>query len=258
MLVVTRKQNDRILFPNLGITICVNRLDAKSVRLGIEAPRDVHVVRHELLEEGRYQPRSHAARLADEALDHEARNRLNTALMALQLLQRRLSLGEIPPEAVERALQETISRLEEVDQSHFSRLVEPQSPATPKGAGRLALVVEDNANERQLLAGYLRSCNYEVVTAADGWEALTRLGGDRLPDVVLLDMNMPGLDGPGTVRQIRANPSWNKLKVVAVSGMAPCPIQVGPERIGVDWWFRKPVNPAKLVARIDRELALSS
>jgi DNA-binding response OmpR family regulator len=115
--------------------------------------------------------------------------------------------------------------------------------------------VEDNENESELLAGYLRTCDFHVVTARDGADALEYLAGNDKPHVMLLDMNMPRMDGRTTIGKIRSNPKCAGLKVFAVSGASPeeSSVRVGPN--GVDRWFTKPIRPDRLVGEINRELA---
>ncbi|MEX2173358.1 MAG: response regulator, partial [Pirellulaceae bacterium] len=256
MLVITRRPGDRILFPTLGITIHVSRVDGRSVRLGVDAPRDVHVLRHELADEGRYQPRAEQPRANGEERAeqervererrHAVRNRLHTSLLSLHLLQRQLELGQASGDDLETKVAGLLRQLEAVE----AELVSPgQKPR------RSALVVEDNENERSLLAGVMQTHNYNVATANDGEDALAYLKSHCKPDVVLLDMNMPRLDGAATVREIRSNPDLCGVKLIAVSGMEQRQAKVVLGRHGVDRWFTKPVRPDLLMAEIDRELA---
>ena len=83
-----------------------------------------------------------------------------------------------------------------------------------------ALVVEDDDNERELLAGCLRVSGFDVETAADGLQAMVRLT-EKAPDVVLLDIHMPRFDGRKTISAIRNNPDYRGLKLFAVSGTRP-------------------------------------
>jgi CheY-like chemotaxis protein len=116
-----------------------------------------------------------------------------------------------------------------------------------------ALVVEDDANERELLAGYLRLSGFEVDTAMDGLQAMVQLSKHDRPDVVLLDMRMPRFDGCKTVAAIRQNPDHQNLKIFAVTGTVPteAAVKVGPE--GVNRWFMKPVDPEQLVQAMHLE-----
>lgn len=265
MLVITRKPNDRILFPKLGITVHVVRVDGRNVRLGIDAPKSVHILRHEVTNDGRYEDerQDDAQSPAPEPPSHEMRNRMHTALLALSVLQRELEVGQITGNQIDAQIADVISTLgaleagaqipdSQAKSRTLHRISLENSAASPR---KVALVVEDNDNERMLLVDYLQTCDYDVAIAHDGRDAIDYLMTHERPDVVLLDMNMPRLDGPATVREIRSNPDLRGVKLIAVSGLAQrqTPVDLGPE--GVDRWFTKPIRPSLLVREIDRELA---
>jgi len=119
---------------------------------------------------------------------------------------------------------------------------------------RRALLVEDDCNQRELLAGFLRQSGLQVDTAGDGSDALDYLGKHGRPDVVLLDMGLPRVDGPTTLREIRRNPAYGGLKIFGVSGRLPQDfgLECGPG--GIDRWFHKPLDPAVLVHDLAEEL----
>ena len=119
---------------------------------------------------------------------------------------------------------------------------------------RRALLVDDDDNERELLAGYLRLTGFEVETATDGLQAMVQLSRDRRPDVVLMDMHMPRFDGRKAVTAIREDVHYQSLPIFAVTGCdaAEEQIEIGPA--GVNRWFRKPVNPKILVEAINEDL----
>ncbi len=256
MLVLTRRPSDCILFPKLGISIQIVRVDGRSVRLGIDAPRDVHVIRHELADGKDFEPR---AQPPAPALDHAARNRLQTPLVSLDLLQRLMELGQLEPHEIENQLCEVIGQLEAIEaEPNVGRpCAAPPKLSSPWRPRRKALLVEDNANERTLLAGYLQTHDYDVATANDGADALDYLATHDKPDVVLLDMNMPRIGGAATVHVIRNNPQLAGVKLVAVSGLAPPDFNVPLGKDGVDQWFTKPIRPDLLVEELDRELLAS-
>src|SRR3990172_5902465 len=81
--------------------------------------------------------------------------------------------------------------------------------------GRI-LVVDDEADVRSLLSRVLRDAGYSVDTADDGGEALARLEANR-PDLVLLDLMMPGVDGWGVLAELRKTPSPPPLLLVTAS-----------------------------------------
>jgi carbon storage regulator CsrA len=257
MLVITRKPNDRILFPKLGITVHVVRVDGRSVRLGVEAPKNVHILRHEVANDGRYDAGNTEVELPPPS--HELRNRMHTAMLALAVLQRELEAGQITANQIDAQIADVISTLGALEAGVElpARAPRLQPAALPGPHRKVALVVEDNDNERMLLVDYLQSCDYDVAIAHDGQDALDYLRTHVKPDVVLLDMNMPRLDGTATVREIRSNPELRGLKVIAVSGLSPrqTPIDLGPE--GVDRWFTKPIRPSILVRELERELAVA-
>ena len=122
------------------------------------------------------------------------------------------------------------------------------------GPAPRALLVEDNANERQLMAGLLRLQGFAVDTAGDGQDALDYLRARGRPDVVLLDMGLPRCDGPTALRAIRSDPALAGLKVFAVSGGAPEDYGCPPGPAGVDRWFRKPIDPAALIRDVSCDL----
>jgi carbon storage regulator CsrA len=256
MLVVSRRPNDRIVFPKLGITVHVVRVDGKSVRLGIDAPRDVRVLRHEIADRVHEEEPSEPEGNAAAQRRHEIRNRLNTAMLALHLVKQKLHLGLASGAELEPVIDRVIHELYALDAEN-SQLAEAPPAACPSHR-RTALVVEDNANECELLAGFLRTFNFQVATAGDGADALAYLSRHQKPDIVLLDMNLPRVSGNEAVREIRGNPALAGVKLFAISGMnqVQCGVATGPE--GVDRWFTKPLRPDALVAAIDRELSLTS
>ena len=130
-----------------------------------------------------------------------------------------------------------------------------RSPSLARHAKRRALLVEDSANERELLAGYLRMCGYEVDLAEDGIAAMRYLSQHAPPDFVLLDMQLPFMDGRETLQAIRRNPALGGLKVFVVSGSDPQTVDLGEGNQGIEHWFAKPINPAEFVSELNRETA---
>jgi carbon storage regulator CsrA len=235
MLVLSRRQGQRVHFPTLNMSARILPSRGNTVRLGIQAPPEVSVLREELVPQG--QVVAHAAR---RAWDHDTRGRLNTAVMGLYLAQKQLQAGLTADAAA--SLREALLVLEALD-----RTLADQRSQPPAGPCRTALLVEDDHNEKALLAGYLSLNGFRIDTAHDGYEALDFLARNERPDFVLLDMRLPRCDGPATVTAIRRNPAYDGMKIFAVTGSAPqeCDVAVGPG--GVDGWFRKPLNPARLV-----------
>jgi CheY-like chemotaxis protein len=116
------------------------------------------------------------------------------------------------------------------------------------------LIAEDNAVNRELLRELLEIRGYTVVEACDGEEAL-RVIEQTQPDLVLLDIGMPLLDGFGVIRKIRENPRFASMPVVAVTAYA---MQGDREKIlssKFDGYLSKPVDARSLVQELDRVLS---
>jgi CheY-like chemotaxis protein len=119
---------------------------------------------------------------------------------------------------------------------------------------RTVLVAEDNAVNRELLRELLETRGYTVLEACDGQEALHMIDQAQ-PDILLLDIGMPVLDGFAVVRKIRENPLLAKLPVVAVTAYA---MQNDREKIlnsNFDGYLSKPINPGLLMEELDRLLS---
>jgi CheY-like chemotaxis protein len=116
------------------------------------------------------------------------------------------------------------------------------------------LIAEDNAINRELFRELLEARGYAVVEACDGPEALRMLEQSR-PDILLLDIGMPVLDGFAVVRAIRKNPNLAALPVLAVTAYA---MQGDRERVlnsGFDGYLSKPINAKSLTEELERLLS---
>jgi carbon storage regulator CsrA len=240
MLVISRRPEERIVFPTLGVTLQIVRVKNNVVRVGIEAPPEVRVLREELVDKP---PAQVPAAPRPAGLPHAQRNKLNKATLLLHLLQRQLE------SSCRGAAQQTLAKVIEALEAVGAPGGKPKPPKRCR-----TLVVDDEKNERELLAGLLNMHGCECVTAADGEEALAYLDKNLRPDFVLLDMRMPRCDGPRTLEQIRRDPRFAGLKIFAISGTTPedAGLQVGPE--GVDAWFQKPLNPRQLWEVMQQDL----
>jgi CheY-like chemotaxis protein len=119
------------------------------------------------------------------------------------------------------------------------------------------LVAEDNAVNRELLRELLEARGYSVSEACDGQEAL-RMIEQAQPELLLLDIGMPVLDGFAVIRRIRENPRLAPLPVVAVTAYA---MRGDREKIlnsGFDGYLSKPLNPSSLTEELNRLLTKSA
>jgi CheY-like chemotaxis protein len=120
---------------------------------------------------------------------------------------------------------------------------------TPSTARRV-LVVDDNEDAAESLAALLRLFGHEVDVAFDGEQALT-LAPEVRPDLVLLDLGMPRMDGHEVARRMRAAPWGGRMKIIALSGFGDDADRERSLEAGCDDHLVKPVSP------IDLELALA-
>jgi len=111
------------------------------------------------------------------------------------------------------------------------------------------LVVDDNPDNLLVLQGYFEGTHHAITTAGNGKEALEQLGGQVRPDVVLLDIRMPVMDGRTALREIRNNSELKFLPVIAVT--ASCLADDERELRGTfDGYVRKPFSRAQLFAEL--------
>lgn len=115
------------------------------------------------------------------------------------------------------------------------------------------LIAEDNAVNRELLREVLESRGYSVAEACNGQEALDAIRQSR-PDIMLLDIGMPILDGFAVVRQIRGDPLLAALPVLAITAYAMHGDREKIMNSGFDGYLSKPVNAIALVTEIGRLL----
>jgi DNA-binding response OmpR family regulator len=115
------------------------------------------------------------------------------------------------------------------------------------------LVVDDETNLRTLVGSYLRAEGYEVVEAADGLEAVDSVRRRR-PDLVVLDVRMPGIDGIEALRQIR---TFSEVFVIMLTARAEEADKVIGLSVGADDYLTKPFSPRELVARVKAVLRRS-
>ncbi len=119
----------------------------------------------------------------------------------------------------------------------------------PPPEGGCVLVVDDDERNRLLLGDLLASRGYRILTAENGEEAL-RLVKEEDPDVVLLDIMMPGVDGIEVCRRIRRNEETALLPVIMVTALAEREPRVRSIEAGADDFLTKPIDPAEVVLRV--------
>ena len=111
------------------------------------------------------------------------------------------------------------------------------------------LVVDDDPPSRRLLEGYLLAEGYEVLVAGDGPSALA-LARERPPDVVLLDVMMPGMTGHDVCRSLKADPRTRMCQVMLVTALDGAPDRVRGLDVGADDYATKPVRREEILAQV--------
>jgi CheY-like chemotaxis protein len=121
------------------------------------------------------------------------------------------------------------------------------SPVAPK----TVLLVEDNEDNRIIYATALKFAGYEVLEAISGTEGV-RLTRERKPDLVLMDISIPELDGWEATAILKADPATRAIPIVAVTAHALPDDEARSLEAGCDGYLAKPISPALLLAEVDR------
>ena len=114
-----------------------------------------------------------------------------------------------------------------------------------------ALVIDDSRVMRKLLGGQLAGLGFEVVEASDGAEGLQQLAAGPLPQVVLVDWNMPNMNGLDLIRAVRARREWDAVRVLMVTSETS-PAQMSEAlAAGADEYLMKPFTADGLRAKLE-------
>jgi two-component system, cell cycle response regulator DivK len=116
------------------------------------------------------------------------------------------------------------------------------------------LLVEDNEMNRDMLSRRLQRRGHEVIMATDGQEALTRAAAD-VPDLVLMDMALPVLDGWEATRRLKAADSTRRIPVIALTAHAMSGDEQRARAAGCDDFDTKPIELSRLLQKIEACLA---
>jgi len=114
---------------------------------------------------------------------------------------------------------------------------------------KLILVVEDQEDNRRIMRDLLNSAGYEVIEAVTGEEGVAAADTHR-PDLILMDIQLPGLDGYEATRQIKANPDLEHIPIIVVTSYALSGDDVKAFEAGCNAYVSKPFSPRELLAKI--------
>lgn len=136
----------------------------------------------------------------------------------------------------------------DVENSHTDH--GPSSAAGAMPAAATVLLVEDNEDNILTVADYLSFKNYRVVIARNGRECL-ELAVSSASDIILMDIQMPELDGLEAIRRLRRMPDWNQKPIVALTAMAMAGDRERCLAAGANYYMSKPVSLRELTTVIE-------
>lgn len=131
-----------------------------------------------------------------------------------------------------------------------------RTPNPQADAKSRILVVDDERPIRDLLSLFVEELGYEALQAANGEEALDRIR--EQVDVVLCDVNMPGMSGFELVRQVRADESISQVRIIQITGVSDQEARLEAVRAGADDFVGKPVDLTELKVRLEAQLQIKS
>jgi two-component system cell cycle response regulator DivK len=111
------------------------------------------------------------------------------------------------------------------------------------------LVIEDQEDNRRIVRDLLTSVGYEIIEAVTGEDGVTA-AATHVPDLILMDIQLPGLDGYDATRRIKANPVLRHIPIIAVTSYALSGDDVKAFEAGCDGYVSKPFSPRALLAKI--------
>jgi two-component system, cell cycle response regulator DivK len=115
------------------------------------------------------------------------------------------------------------------------------------------LVVEDQEDNRRILRDLLTSVGYQIIEAEDGESGITAAEAQR-PDLILMDIQMPIMDGYEATRQIKANPELRAIPIIVVTSYALSGDEDKARSAGCDDYIAKPYSPRQMLAKIKEHL----
>jgi two-component system cell cycle response regulator DivK len=116
------------------------------------------------------------------------------------------------------------------------------------------LVVEDQPDNRQIIRDMLSATDYQISEAENGEEALAAVAKQR-PDLILMDIQMPILDGYEATRRIKADPGLRAIPIIAITSYALSGDEQKARDAGCDDYVPKPYSPRQLLAKIRQYLS---
>ena len=111
------------------------------------------------------------------------------------------------------------------------------------------LVIEDTENNRRILNDLLTHAGFEVLEAVDGEQGVA-MAADRQPDLILMDIQLPYVDGYEATRRIKSNPGLRQIPIIAVTSYALSGDEAKARAAGGDGYIAKPFSPRAILAKV--------
>jgi two-component system cell cycle response regulator len=204
------------------------------------------------------------AAFEDRSAPGDAQSRLSDALQQLRAVAAELRADALesrgayldPSRILEaaRRVERLSLELQRALGTHPEESPSPLAPGRRSPSRPRILVVDDEPDVRELIGQFLEP-NYEVTAAPDGEASLAIARAER-PDLVLMDLYMPRLDGLGALERLRADPATEDIPVILISGRAEEAVRVRGLDLGAVDFLAKPFSEHELRARVDRTLRL--
>ncbi|HEX8361883.1 MAG TPA: response regulator [Longimicrobium sp.] len=121
------------------------------------------------------------------------------------------------------------------------------------GGTKTVLIVEDQLEMRAIHAAYLQHNGYRVLATGNGIEGL-RVAREERPDLILMDISVPGIDGIRATEQLKQDPATSGIPIVIVSALPYGSVGGRVLKAGCDGWISKPCDPRRLLEEVSRRL----
>ena len=117
--------------------------------------------------------------------------------------------------------------------------------------GKTVLLVEDNEDNRIVYSTILRHFGYQVTEALNGEEGIAKARAER-PDLILMDISIPIIDGWEATQVLKHDPATNEIPIIALTAHALATDRAKAEEVGCDGYLAKPCEPRRVVAEVER------
>jgi two-component system cell cycle response regulator DivK len=144
-----------------------------------------------------------------------------------------------------------------VNAQRLSRLLRHRGPPIRSHRTPLILIVDDSVDTREMYAQYFRHRDFGAITAPDG-DAAIDLAVRTKPDVIVMDLAMPGISGISAAHHLKHDPRTKRIPIVLLTGHGHRAIEHGALEMGIDVFLTKPCLPEELESHVRRLLTPSA